>query len=279
VQGVAASSVDTPEHIKRMQHIILIMALLACCGIVAATAPIVPPEQFEQYCYSQKVSGTGVIDASTSIVDKKIALVYDKTMSGDGDIELDRENAYSQDTDKLQRNVSAVNGGNKSALNLIDSEKLTYSGTTPLTGGRYLESKEFYGGIGANVQEMYSVNEMEKDQTTYFSSTTPYNPNGMTPEQAVQALKAAGRDQNEVQGLMSNFGDGSVLNPAHVVGMDTKATFNGTWGIDAALRQIFYKDIKAHEIFTGQFEAEKSIKFHDNPMPEKTQNACDGIDC
>jgi hypothetical protein len=56
--------------------------------------------------------------------------------------------------------VSAVNGGNKSALNLIDSEKLTYSGTTPLTGGRYLESKEFYGGIGANVQEMYSVNEM-----------------------------------------------------------------------------------------------------------------------
>jgi hypothetical protein len=259
--------------------VILAMAFLAGCGTVVATAPIVPPVQFEQYCDSQKVSGTGVIDSSTSIIDKKIALVYDKTMSGDGDIELDGENAYSQDADKLQRNISSVNGGSKSALNLVDSEKLTYSGSTPLTGGRYLESKEFYGGMGSKVQEMYSVNEMEKDQTTYFSSTTPYNPNYMTPEQTVQALKDAGRNQNEVQALMSNFGDGSVLNPAHVVGMDTKATFNGTWGTDATWHQIFYKDIKAHEMFTGQFEAEKSIKFHDNPVPEETKNGCDGIDC
>jgi hypothetical protein len=264
----------------------LIAALLACCsGTVLATAPVVPPVQFEQFCEDQKVSGSGVVDVSTSIIDKKIALEYYNTMAGDGDIELDQEHAYSQDADKLLRNVSSVNGGQKSALNLYENEKLTYSGATPLTGGKYLESKAFYGGMGAHVQEMYSVNEMEKDQSTFFSSTTPYNPNGVrdpwvtTPEQTVSALKNAGRDQTQVGDLMSNFGDGSALNPAHVIGIDTKNTFNGTWGTDAVWHQIFYKDIKAHEMFTGQFEAEKTIKFHDNPVPENEHTACEGIDC
>jgi hypothetical protein len=263
----------------------LIAALLASSGITLATSPIVPPVQFEQFCEDQKVSGTGVVDVSTSIIDKKIALEYYNTMAGDGDIELDQEHAYSQDADKLLRNVSSVNGGNKSALNLYENEKLTYSGATPLTGGKYLNSKEFYGGMGADVQEMYSVNEMEKDQTTFFSSTTPYNPNGVnepgvtTPEQTVKALKNAGRDQTEVGNLMSNFGDGSVSNPAHLIGLETKNTFNGTWGTDAKWHKIFYKDIKAHEMFTGQFEAEKTIKFHENPVPENEHGPCEGIDC
>ena len=62
---------------------IIIAALLACCGIAAATPPIIPPVQFEQFCENQKVSGTGAIDVSTSIVDKKIALEYYNTMAGD----------------------------------------------------------------------------------------------------------------------------------------------------------------------------------------------------
>jgi hypothetical protein len=252
--------------------IVLMALFIGSCGTVLATAPIVPPVQYEQFCEDQKVSGSGVVDVSTSIVDKKIALEYYNTMAGDGDIELDQEHAYSQDADKLQRNVSSVNGGNKSALNLYENEKLTYSGATPLTGGKYLESKAFYGGIGAHVQEMYSVNQMEKDQTSFFSSTTPYNPDNTSPEQLVKDLKSAGRNQTAVSDLMGN-------NPAHVIGIDTKNTFNGTWGTDAAWHQIFYKDIKAHEMFTGQFEAEKTIKFHDNPVPENEHTACEGIDC
>ena len=259
--------------------VIPISVLGACCSDVLATSQLIPPVQFDQYCDSQKVSGTGVVNVSTSIVDKSIALEYDNTMSGNGDIELDQENAYSQDADKLLRNVSSVSGGNKSALNFFDSEKLTYKGDTPLTGGKFLKSNDFYGGIGAQVQEVYSVNEMEKDQTTYFSSTTPYNPNDMTPEQTVHALQFAGRDQSAVGELMSNFGDGTALNPAHLVGMDTKASFNGTWGTDATWHKIFCKDIKAHEMFTGQFEAEKSIKFHENPVPEAEEAPCGGIDC
>jgi hypothetical protein len=262
---------------------IMIAMLLACGGTVVATPPLVPPIQYEQFCENQKVSGSGVIDTSTSIIDKKIALEYYNTMAGDGDIELDSEHAYSQDADKLKRNISSVNGGNKSNLNLYENTKLTYSGDTPLTGGKFLNSKEFYGGIGADVQEMFSVNEMEKDETSYFSSTTPYQQkDNVSPENLIKALKDAGRDTAQVEDLMTsrdpNTGE-ETYNPAHLIGMETKNTFNGTWGTDAKWHKIFYKDIKAHEMFTGKFEAEKTIKFHDNPVPEKIQVACDGIDC
>jgi len=282
----------------------LVVLLLACCGIALANSPIVPPVQYEQFCEAKKVSGTGIIDASTSIIDKKIALEYYNTMVGNGDLELDQENAYSQNADKLKRNIISVNGGNESNLNLFERTKLTYAGETPLTGGKYLNSKEFYGGIGANIQETYSVNEMEKDETSFFVSTTPYNPSApcdsgktcgpcqypdyyleylkqyypqfvpasMTPEDLVKALKKAGRDDSKVAELMGS-------NPAHVIGIDTKNSFNGTWGTDAKWHKIFYKDIKAHEMFTGKFEAEKTIKFHENPVPEKDHAPCDGIDC
>ncbi len=178
--------------------VVLAIALMGLCGTVMANAPIVPPVQFEQFCDNQKVSGTGVIDVSNSVIDKKIALEYYNTMNGDGDLELDQETAYSQDADKLKRNVSSVNGGNESNLNLVQATKMTYKGDTPLTGGKMLNSKAFYGGIGANVQELYSVNEMEQDETAFFSSTTPYNPPGMTPENLVGALKSAGRDTDAV---------------------------------------------------------------------------------
>ena len=257
---------------KGVVVVVIALALMGLCGTVLATPPIVPPVQYEQFCENQKASGTGVIDVSTSIIDKKIALEYYNTMAGDGDLELDQEHAYSQNADKLMRNLSSVNGGNKSNLNLFESTKLTYAGATPLTGGKFLNSKAFYGGMGANVQELYSVNEMEQDETAFFSSTTPYNPAWMTPEDVVKRLKDAGRNTDAVAALMGS-------NPAHLIGIDTKNAFNGTWGTDATWHKIFYKDIKAHEMFTGKFEAEKTIKFHESPVPEKEHAPCEGIDC
>ena len=43
-------------------------------------------------------------------------------------------------------------------------------------GEKFLHSKAFYGGIGAKIKEFFAVYEMEKDQTSFFVSTTPYNP-------------------------------------------------------------------------------------------------------
>jgi len=73
--------------------------------------------------------------------------------------------------------------------------------------------------------------------------------------------------------------DKNTYIPTHLIGIDTKTSFNGTWGTDAKWHKIFYKDIKAHEMFTGTFEAEKLIKFHENPVPEKEKKPCEGVDC
>jgi len=257
--------------------VMVVLAFIASSGVVMATPPIVPPVQYEQFCENQKISGTGVIDMSTSVIDKRIALEYYNVLSGDGDLELDQEQAYSQNSDKLKRNVTGVNGGDKVGLNLYEDLKLTYSGITPLVGGKYLHSKEFYGGIGAEVQEMFAVNEMEKEQISFFTSTTPFEPAFGTPEELIDELRLAGRNTEDVDSLMTSVDD--TYNPAHLIGLDTKNTFNGTWGTDATWHKIFYKDIKAHEMFTGKFEAEKLLKFHEYPVPEKEHAPCEGIDC
>jgi hypothetical protein len=269
--------------------VLLAAILLGSCSIALANPPLVPPVQYEQFCEAQKVSGTGIIDVSTSVIDKKIALEYYNTMAGDGDMELDSEHAYSQNPDKLKRNVSSVNKSNEVGLNLYETTKLTYAGETPLTGGKYLHSKAFYGGIGADVQEMFSVNEMEKDETSFFASTTPYQPQNVSttpkkyspydPEKLTKGgmLKNADRNTTLVEELMTSK-EGYYI-PSHLIGMETKTSFNGTWGTDAKWHKIFYKDIKAHEMFTGTFEAEKTIKFHENPVPDKIHVPCEGIDC
>jgi hypothetical protein len=236
-----------------------------------------PPVQYGQFCEAQKVSGTGVVDMSTSIVDKSIALEYNSAMAGEGDLELDSEHAYSQNADKLKRNLTAVNGCNESSLNLYGSTKLTYSGAVPLVGGEYLHSKEFYGGMGASVQEMFAVNEMEKEQTAFFTSTLPYRPLNNSAEALTGELSQAGRDTAKVDQLMRSRE--GVYNPSQLVGIDTKAAFNGTWGTDAKWHKILYKDIAAHEMFTGKFEASKLLKFHRYPVPGRGHVPCEGIDC
>ena len=269
---------------------VLVLALMGGCGIVLANPPLVPPIQYEQFCEAQKVAGTGIVDVSTSIVDKKIALEYYNTMAGDGDLELDSTHVYSQNPEKISRIADAVNNSSPAGFNLHEVTKMTYAGETPLVGGKLINSKAFYGGIGAKVQEMFSVNELEKDETSFFASTTPYNPKkqlnrttqpnhlvDVDPNNLIPQLRDAGRNGTLVEKLMT--ADNGIYVPSHLIGIDVKSSFNGTWGTDATWHKIFYKDIKAHEMFTGVFEAEKLIKFHENPVPEKEKKPCDGVDC
>jgi hypothetical protein len=68
-------------------------------------------------------------------------------------------------------------------------------------------------------------------------------------------------------------------NPVHALGLDTRNAFDGLWSTDAKWHKMLRKDIKAHAKFNGRFEAEKLIKFHENPVKEKTEPSCGGIDC
>lgn len=231
----------------------VLIAVFVTCSVAVGNPPLREPLQNADFCNHLKVAGTGIIDIANSVVDKKLALDYYNVMQGDGDIEMDSTNAVSQ----AARNILAPINGSIRPLNLYDTTKLTYSGKTPLVGTKAIKSDGFWGGIGAEVKESFSVTEMEKIQTTYFASTNP-----------ATFLK----DPKALVNLIKN-------SPVHAVGMDSKTSFNGTWIADARWHQNFYKDVKVHEAFTGKFEVEKSIQFHENPVPEQKDNACDSLDC
>ena len=204
------------------------------------------PIQYGQFCEAQKITGTGIIDASTSMRDRKIALKYFNTMNGDGDIELDQEQAYSEVSDKLKRSIESVNGGKESTLNLYENSRLAYSGYNPLQGEKYLHSESLYGGTGANVREAFSVQDMEKEEVSFFAQTMPYQPrDGL--KNFRKGMKEAGRNIKRVDELMKT--KEGISNPAYLLGLQVKNTFNGTWGTDASWHKIFYKNIKAHEMF------------------------------
>ena len=209
--------------------------------------------QFEQFCDAETIAGSGIIDVSTSVIDKRIALDYSNVMAGEGDLEMDSERAFSEKAGNLKRNVT----NETMPLNLFEDTKMSYSGPTPLVGGKNLRSVEFYGGIGAEISEDFSVNELEKEQTLFFASTDPGS--------QVENLSLAADLRNE--------------SPVHLVGANTKNAFNGTWGMQSKWHEILQKDIKSSQVFSGRFEAEKTIKFHEAPVKGDTKKACEGIDC
>ena len=231
----------------------MLIAVYLACSVAAGNRPLPEPLQNDEVCNNLKIAGTGIIDIDNSIVDKKLALEYHNVMQGDGDIEMDSTNTVSQ----VSRKIQAPINGSITPMNLYDNVRLTYSGKTPLVGMKSIKSDAFWGGMGAEVTESFSVTEMDKIQSTYFASTSPAsylkNPNAL-----VEQLRNS---------------------PVHAVGMDSKTSFNGTWMTDAKWHKFFYKDVKIHEAFTGKFEVEKSIQFHENPVPEQSSNPCADLDC
>ncbi|MFB3764526.1 MAG: hypothetical protein ACE14P_04680 [Methanotrichaceae archaeon] len=221
--------------------------------VVVRTNAIPEPIQYSQYCDSQNIAGKGIVDVSTSMVDKRIALQYNNAMAGNGDIELNSEHTLSEKASKLNRTV----GDKEVPLNFYEKTNVVYDGATPLVGEKQLNSREFYGGIGANVNDYFAVTSMEREATTFFASTD------------VASNERNGTKAKELKSI----------SPAQLVGTDIKNSFNGTWGTDSRWHDILKKNIVAHQQFTGVFEAQKLIKMHENPGKDISTQACSGIDC
>ena len=209
-----------------MKRLITVAILILFCGLAMANPPLKDPIQYEEYYEREVVSGTGYVEKMISVVDKHIAFEYYDVMTGDGELEMDTLHVYSQNANNLAKNVGNCEESAPSNLNFFEDTKLIYEGQAPLQGAKFISSDGFYGGIDAQIQEIFNVNRMEKNQIAYFGST----------------------ESSDI---------------AHTVGLDTANSFNGTWGTDASMHKIFYKDIKSHEIFTGEFEVMKEIKFHE----------------
>ena len=200
--------------------------LILFCGLAVANPPLKDPIQYEEYYERELVSGTGYVEKMITVVDKHIALEYYDVMTGDGDLEMDTLHVYSQNANRLAKNLDGCEESAPANLKFFEDTKLTYEGQVPLQGAKFISSNGFYGGIDAQVQETFSVSRMEKNQIAYFGST-------------------------------------ESSNIAHTVGFDIANSFSGTWGTDASMHKIFYKDITSHEMFSGEFEVEKEIKFHE----------------
>jgi hypothetical protein len=227
--------------------------LLLCLEPVFATPAITEQIQDGDFCNRLKVTGTGTFEVSVSVKDRQLALEYYNFMYGDGDLEMDSGTVEAQRAAKLP----GMENGPAVPLNLWESNKLTYSGKTPMVGAKYINSKAFWGGIGAEITESFSVTEMEREGSSYFASTNPAS-YITDPKKIEEMLKSS---------------------PVHTVGIQTKNSFNGTWQTDARMHKMFSKDLKVHESFTGKFEVEKMIKFRESSVEEKKQSGCDGIDC
>lgn len=220
---------------------------------IFATPAITEPVQDGDFCNRLKVTGTGTFEVGVSVKDRQLALEYYNFMYGDGDLEMDSGTVEAQRAARLP----GMDNGSAVPLNLWESSKLTYSGKTPMVGMKYINSKAFWGGIGAEITETFSVTEMEREGGSYFAST---NPASYTT------------DPRKIEEMLAR-------SPVHTVAMQTKNAFNGTWQTDARMHKMFSKDLKVHESFTGRFEVEKMIKFRESPVEEKKQSGCDGIDC
>jgi hypothetical protein len=228
-------------------------AMIQALAVPDMSNAIPEPVQYEQFCDAETIAGSGVIEARTSVIDKWIALNYGSALAGEGDLEMDYERAFSEKAGKLNRSMA-----NKTMpLNFFENTKMSYSGVTPLVGGKSLKSMDFYGGIGAEIDEEFLLTEMETEQTLVFASTDPGTQIGN--------LTMAANLRND--------------SPVHLVAAETKNAFNGTWGMESRWHEIFTKDIASRQIFTGKFEAEKTIKFHEAPVKGDTHKGCEGIDC
>lgn len=202
--------------------VISIFAIAAALG----SPPIKEPIQYEQLSNGLNVSGTGIIDMSTSAVDKRIALAYFNSLSGNGSLEMNSERIFSESARKISRDIGMDNLSN---MNLFERSKISYSSASPLVGSKSLSSKSFYGGIGANARESFSVKEFEGDLKSYFGST-------------------------------------STASGSHLVGFDTKSVFNGTWTTDTDFHKQLEKDIKSRQSFSGKFEIDRQVKLHEKAI-------------
>jgi hypothetical protein len=229
------------------------LALLAC-GLAAGTPALKEPVQDGEFCNRLKIAGTGSFEVGVSVKDRELALEYYNFMYGDGDLEMDTNTVEAQRAGRLQESA-----GNDSAvpLNLYEGTRMTYSGKTPLVGMKYIHSNAFWGGIGAEVTETFSVTEMDREGTTFFASTNP-----------ASYLK----DPKKIAEMLG-------VSPVHTVGISTRNAFNGTWETNSRMHKFFSKDVKSHERFSGKFEVEKLLKFHEDPVPEQKSFGCEGIDC
>ncbi len=101
-----------------------------------------------------------------------------------------------------------------------------------MTGFEMYSSPAFHGGTGATVKEVFNVLTMQKQETTSVKTT-------------------------------SEIGCRQSLN------FNTQAAFTGTWGTQSEWKKICKKEILHEQVFTGDFQVTKNLRFEEDVIPCK----------
>jgi len=154
---------------------------------------------------SSWVSGTGAIDVTRSVVDRIDEFEHHTSLAGDGSLEIGRSRGGNSD---LHRGSSPR------------TFSLSYSGDVPLVGMKRIEMGSALAGTKTIIEEAFSANEIEKEET-------------------------------------ARVGSGS----SHLVGTDTKLSFNGTYITTSNMHRIFETDVRSQQRFTGEFDIQRQMSF------------------
>ncbi|WP_292477153.1 hypothetical protein [Methanothrix sp.] len=136
----------------------LLLIFLIFSGQIDMASALSGKVQEGEFTNGLRVAGTGYFEVGVSIKDRDLALEYNSFMTGDGDLEMDTGTVESQRAGRLP----GMGNSSLIPLNLWESSRISYFGTTPMVGTKHIHSKSFWGGIGAQVQESFSVTEMER---------------------------------------------------------------------------------------------------------------------
>ena len=217
-----------------MKKIGIVLAALVIAtfmvGTVAAMQEINKPPQEQYFTEKSCVQGTGLIEIEKVIIDKEIAIEVHEFIVGD----TGPDGSFAMvSTEKLNE---SANISDMTDPNYLHKKMIQFNGdmlpTSRLLGVESYASPSFHGGTGAMVIEHFDVSRLQKDETTTVKTTSKYLPAAPYMRQSL------------------NF--------------NTMTDFSGEWGTDSAWKKCCKKDISHHQLFIGDFQAQKNLIFEED---------------
>jgi len=220
-----------------MKKIGIVLAALVIAtfmvGTVAAMQEINKPLQEQYFTEKSCVQGTGLIEIEKVIIDKEIAIEVHEFIAGD----TGPDGSFAMvSTEKLNE---SANISDMTDPNYLHKKMIQFNGEM-LAGIESYTSPSFHGGTGAMVLEHFAVTRLQKDETTTIKTTSEY-------------LPAPGPYMRQ----SLNF--------------NTMTDFSGEWGTDSAWKKCCKKDISHHQLFIGDFQAQKNLIFEEDVTEQCTK--------
>jgi len=242
-----------------MKKIGIVLAALVIAtfliGTAAALNRIPVPKQEQYFTEKSSVQGTGMFLITKKVLDKDIAIDVEERIEGDtglnGTFAMDSKELLNESVDRCREDGEMVldpdglcghdltklpTGNRYNNSNYYHKKMIQFEGDL-MNGLERYASPTFHGGTGASVEEYFSVEALQKDETVRIDTTVP-------------------------------VGEQQVLD------FDTMDVFTGMWGTQSSWKKICKKEITHSQQFIGDFAVTKNLIFAEDVIPCKDKKDC-----